>query len=314
MKKTIVVLVSFAVLLIFAYAGASYYIATQATVARRVAPNQNPGQLGLDYQKCIFLSRDKSVVLSGWFIPVNLEEEAVGSIIMTHGLDINRADPVVRNLDIAARFHEQGFNVLMFDLRGHGLSGSGKLSGGQFEQEDILGAYDFLVSQGYKPGNIGLWGVSLGAATSILAAAREPGIAAVVADGSFADLKDMLATEIPARAPVPAWLARALIPGAIVAAKLFYGIEIEKIAPEKAVAKINYPLFFIHCSEDPRVSPKFAHRLKAASPDSTLWEASCPGHSEAFSLHPIQYMSRVGYYFFVRFKLAAEQQKCSSCQ
>src|SRR5260221_14638242 len=53
------------------------------------------------------------------------------------------------------------------------------------ERWDVLGAYDYLLSKGFKPNRIGLVAESMGATTSLLAAALEPRIKAVWADSGY---------------------------------------------------------------------------------------------------------------------------------
>src|SRR5205807_3700523 len=77
------------------------------------------------------------------------------------------------------------------------------LSMGNLEQRDVLGAVDFLQTgrapfpELGRPRIIGGLGISLGAATLLLAAAREPAIRAVVSDSAFADAAPLLEREIP---------------------------------------------------------------------------------------------------------------------
>ncbi len=54
-----------------------------------------------------------------------------------------------------------GVDVFMFDFRGHGNSGPGRLSFGQFESRDVSGALNYLRSRGVS--EVGVIGWSLGA-------------------------------------------------------------------------------------------------------------------------------------------------------
>jgi alpha-beta hydrolase superfamily lysophospholipase len=88
-------------------------------------------------------------------------------------------------LGISSGFAHHGFAVLTFDLRGAGESAPAPESLGYFEQRDALGAFDFLKSGPLpyaelgRPRAIAVWGVSMGGATLLLAAAHEPAIQAV---------------------------------------------------------------------------------------------------------------------------------------
>jgi pimeloyl-ACP methyl ester carboxylesterase len=50
-------------------------------------------------------------------------------------------------IPLAARLHRSGFNVLMFDLRGHGESAPGRCAGGLNEDQDICGAVHYTIER-----------------------------------------------------------------------------------------------------------------------------------------------------------------------
>jgi fermentation-respiration switch protein FrsA (DUF1100 family) len=81
---------------------------------------------------------------------------------------------------------------------------------GSLEQRDVLGAVDFLRSGPLPYPELGRthaiagWGLSLGGATLIMAAAKEPAIEAIVSDCAFADILPRLEREIPQGGQLPA--------------------------------------------------------------------------------------------------------------
>jgi alpha/beta superfamily hydrolase len=58
-------------------------------------------------------------------------------------------------------------------LRGHGQSADAPFTFGIYERRDVEGAIDWLKSQGFESGKIGVLGVSMGAASVIGAAAGD---------------------------------------------------------------------------------------------------------------------------------------------
>src|SRR5262249_21741430 len=113
------------------------------------------------------------------------------TIIVVHGFPGNRSDSLV--LSVSAALVQHGFAVLALDLRGNGDSAPAPRSWGEFEQRDILGSVDFVQAAALpapllgRPRVIGGWGMSLGAATLLLAAAAESALRALVSDSAFAD-------------------------------------------------------------------------------------------------------------------------------
>src|SRR4029450_678129 len=88
---------------------------------------------------------------------------------------------------------------LLIDLRDHADSTfeDGRYAGGTEEYRDVLGAWDWLQSaKGVPADRIGLLGVSLGAATTLIATGHEPGVAATWEDSSYADLPSIVRDEL----------------------------------------------------------------------------------------------------------------------
>ena len=220
-------------------------------------------------------------------------------MIIVHGVDSTRADPEVGYLELADALSKRGFSSLMFDLRGHGESVGEQVSGGLFEQRDLLGAFDFLVQRGAPPNRIGVLGVSLGGAVALLAAAKEPRLQAVVADSTCADLSDLIVAEAEKRTGLPKWL----VPGMVQSAKLAYGIDIKQITPVEAIKQLPYPILLIHGSSDERIVPSHAQSLEAAftAPGTTLWIVPGAEHARTFKSSSSEYTKRVVQYFDEQF-------------
>ena len=168
-------LVSILVALVVLYGLISFLIARGVTSVDRDPQEDHPSNYGLVFEDVEFDSRDGEVSLSGWYLP---GDASAPHLIFVHGNgSVRSGDNAV---DIASRLVGRGYNSLLFDLRGRGASEGDTASGGFFERQDVLGAFDYLVAErGASPDRIGLVGFSLGAATSIMSAALEPGGAAV---------------------------------------------------------------------------------------------------------------------------------------
>lgn len=139
--------------------------------------NRGPADYGLASETVAFSSTD-GIALKAWWLPA--AGSARANIIIAHGIDHTRQVMLPR----AAFLVHAGYNVLALDLRGHGESAAQYSSPGYLEARDVLGAIQYVRSRGrHEP--IVLMGVSLGAATSLLAAAQSSEVAAVVADGAY---------------------------------------------------------------------------------------------------------------------------------
>ena len=291
-----------------AYAGVSLYAASQLVYAPQVPLKGTPADAGLAYKVITFPSRTDHLELRGWFIPGVAGQGKLSTqetIIVVHGIRANRTDPGMGLLDLSDALAKAGFAVLAFDMRGSGESSSAPTSLGYYEQRDVLGAVDFLKSGPMpypnlgRPKAIGGWGVSMGAATLLLAAAQEPSIQAVVSDSAYADVLPILEREIPARAHLP----HAFTPGILEAANVMYGIDFSAVRPEAVVARIApRPILFIHGANDTYVPPDNMTMLAQAAQQAPnahvqTWSVPNATHAQAFKVAGAAYVSRVVAFF-----------------
>ncbi|MGB7341429.1 MAG: alpha/beta fold hydrolase [Phototrophicaceae bacterium] len=145
------------------------------------------------FDEVSFSSRGDDATLAAWFIPAVTSSDNV--IIIVHGINGCRREPT--QLIPAGMLVNNGFNVLMIDLRNHGDSEitNGRLAAGNIEFRDVLGAIDYLNEQGYANDKIGLMGISLGAASATIAFAEEATLPALFLDSPFSSIEDMVEEE-----------------------------------------------------------------------------------------------------------------------
>ncbi len=278
-----------AILLLSAYAGVSYFIASGVSGAERGEFEDHPLDYGLEYEDVGFMSRKGDVWLEGWYLP---SDGCEATVVMVHGISSNRTSREATM--IASRLVDACFNVLLFDLRAHGTSEGERITGGIDEAEDVLGAYDYLQGRGIGPDKIGVLGRSMGAGATVLAAAEEPGLRAVVLDSTYAKVNDLISFEIGRKTPVPEWAAPIFIPGASVFANVLYGIDLSKLAPEKAIESVELPILVVHGDADTRIPLEHGLRVHRAAYDgSEMWIVPGAEHGEAFDRFRDEYVRRV---------------------
>jgi fermentation-respiration switch protein FrsA (DUF1100 family) len=139
-----------------------------------------------------------------------------------------------------------------------------------------------------------------------MAAAREPGIAAVVADSPFADVHDLLAQEVARKTPLPESLVGIFLPPARLFADVLYDVHLDDLKPERDVRELVYPVLIIHGEADERIPVEHGRRVFASSPPgSELWTVPGVEHGDAFIEQPDEYVQRVTFYLATRFASAA---------
>lgn len=287
MKKWLFIVLSLVLLLAVVFVGISVYLGFTMTRCERIPLADTPASFGLAYEDVSFPSAEDGLTLSGWLIPSTRSDRVV---IMVHGADDNRADSSIGMLDIAAGLVDGGWSVLMFDLRGHGESAGERFSAGYLEQRDIRGAVTFAESRGFT--GIALFGFSMGAVSSLLAAPEAPAIDAVVSDSAYADLADIMEPQFAERTSFPSFFLHPLL----VMVKLMFGVDFTAVKPVEAVPSIApRPVFFIHGDADEVVPVAHAGCLLEASenPEDIVWIVPGAEHVRSYYTVPEEYLARV---------------------
>jgi uncharacterized protein len=250
-----------------------------------------------DYEDVTLPSRDPGIDISAWYVPADAGP-AGPAVVMVHGKDSCKRDDQL--LLAAGMLHGDGIAVLLVDLRNHGDSTvvNGRYAGGTREYRDALGGWDWLVNeQGFAPNHVGLFGMSLGAATALIATGEEPQVAAVWEDSSYADLDVAVQAEL-ARNGYP-WFFRF---GGYVMAQLRSGDDLLSLSPIGAVAKLGgRPIFITHGSADTRLSVRYAFDLadavRANGGTVEPWILDGVEHTQAIVADTAEYERRLDAFF-----------------
>jgi fermentation-respiration switch protein FrsA (DUF1100 family) len=292
-----------------AYTTISVYTAIRVVYVPPEPVTRTPADFGLAFREVTFPSREDHLTIRGWFIPGVLPDGRLTTertLILVHGLHSNRASPLL--LGLSAALAQRGFAVLDIDLRGHGQSAPAPLSMGYFEQRDVLGAVDFLRSGSLpypelgRPRAIGGWGDSMGGATMLLAAAREPAIRAVVTDSAFAAIVPLLK-----ESNVPLLF----IPSVLGSIRVLYGADYYAVRPVDVVAKIApRPILFIQGAADTVVPPGNMLELATAAAQAhaariETWLVPHANHIESFQRMGDTYVKRVAEFFTTNTEIVA---------
>jgi dipeptidyl aminopeptidase/acylaminoacyl peptidase len=247
------------------------------------------------YREVTLESRGDGVRLAGWYVA---GKSSAPAVLLIHGWRQGRFDSNV--LTAAGMLHRNGFSVLLIDLRNHGRSEvtNGHAGFGVTEYRDVLGAWDWLVGEmGFPPERIGLYGVSMGAVTSLIAMASEPGIAAVFADSPFFDVLRELREQIRLKG-WPGFLAR----GSFRLGRLLFGDDLLSRNPREAfAAHAGRPMAIVHSTADRRV-PVAHHKAYADLAEKTgarasFWLVEGAGHVQSEFMHPEEYERRLVDFF-----------------
>jgi dipeptidyl aminopeptidase/acylaminoacyl peptidase len=235
-------------------------------------------------------------------------------IINVHGYGGSRYQPFIQNR--AQILVDLGYNVLSLDLSDNGgqTIEDGRISMGFDERYDVLGAYDYLISQGYAPEKIGLVGESMGAATSLMAAELQPSIKIIWADSPFRDAPEVLREQAGVLG-FPSFI----VSGSLVWAQVMSNDDIAQASPMTDAANLaenDQSVYLITCVEDQVVNPHHGHDLYAQFQelgiDVQFWELGCTDHATGILFAPEEYVARLGAFLGNHFGMALPEAEATA--
>lgn len=264
---------------------------TMTRPKRRFKAEHNPASRNLPYEEVRFPARGGDADIAAWFVPAAGSQRAV---VLVHGKDSNRSRFIEHSGPIAVELHRRAFNLLLIDLRGHGQSSPARLSFGIKEHRDILGAVDYLGTRGFQKGRIGVLGQSMGAASTLLATAAEPGIAAAVSDCAYSDILVVMERQFQRSTGLPSWF----IPSTRLFGWILEGVDLASARPVQAVPQIApRPLLLIHSGADALIPVGHAADLRLAAEGSRLWVIDGAAHVGGIKTAEAAYQKEVGDFF-----------------
>ncbi|MGG6431602.1 alpha/beta hydrolase [Anoxybacillus sp. D401a] len=266
----------------------SIYVGWNLTHKERKAVTETPTAYGMTYKDVTFASKHDGVKLKGWVIEPT--KQAKMTVIFSHGYGGNRYEPNVPFLPIAKELIDEGYRVIMFDFRASGESEGEMTTIGAKEKYDLLGVIDYAKQHYSEP--IVLYGVSMGAATSILAASMDEDVQAIIADSAFSDLEEYLRTYMPVWTNLPnvpfTYLIITLIP-------MITDLDPAESVPIKAIDAIApRPILFIHSKADPSIPYEESVKMYNKHPDVfELWLTDKAKHVKSFAMYKDEYIQRM---------------------
>lgn len=245
LKIAMLIFISFLGFLLFVSLWGFYFAVRPMKIVSAVTPKD----FGVTYETVSFRTKD-NVLIRGWFIP-NSSSNAK-TIILLHGYPADKGDILSSRI-----FLHQSYNLLFLDFRYLGESGGSYSTVGKNEVFDLLAAIDYLNTRGIF--EVGVWGLSMGGAVALMAAAKTTAIKAVVAESAYARL-DWVISEyyhIPLLRYPLAELTRFW-------AWLFLGYRVNEISPANEVEGLKIPILLIASKQDNVISFRHALLLQQA--------------------------------------------------
>jgi fermentation-respiration switch protein FrsA (DUF1100 family) len=254
----------------------------------KTANATNPQQqYGWSYEDITFRATD-GLPLKGWFIPAR---GSMSTVLICHGISSNKGN----FLASAPFLHDAGFNVFIFDQRGHGDSPGHTVSFGYYEARDVRGAVEYLRGRPDTKEILG-YGFSMGASSLLHAMPQLPMVRGVVVDSTFADMT-LLGRSQMAFLPVP--LRSAMLRAISLWTDAELGVPLSAISPRRRIDVISpRPLLIIHGTADRLIPARQAElNFESARQPKELWLVAGAGHLGPMSVQKGEYQRRVVRFF-----------------
>lgn len=179
-------------------------------------------------------------------------------------------------------------NALVVDQRTCGKSEGRVITFGIREHKDCIDWVNFAVKTFGEHTRIIITGISMGAATVTMAAAKTlpKNVIGVLADCGYSSAKDIIKCEIKKRHLSPT----VFYPFVKFGARLFGGFDIEEYSPFDAVQNCKLPIIFVHGEADDFVPCEMSVRLyNACVSKKTLFTVPGAAHGLSYIIDPEGY-------------------------
>ena len=199
------------------------------------------------------------------------------------------------DLGIAVALWRKGFNVITYSYRGMPSSDRAPITFGIKEVLELQAVIAFARKR-IPNARIGLLGYSMGAVVSMLGAAGEPGIQALVLDSPFSDLRKVLVENVRAASKLPG------TPFVSLAGLMLWlrtRCRLSDCRPIDVMSALEpRPLFFIHGGADAMTNVNHSRRLyDAYRGPREIWIVQGAPHTGAYFADRPLYVERVAGFF-----------------
>lgn len=184
-----------------------------------------------------------------------------------------------------------GYNVLAVDNTTSGESGGSCIGLSYLERRDALTWMNYLKER-FPDHTFGIYGESMGGATSIAASARCPvPLTFTISYCAYANIKKLMKDQFKAK-KIPSFLLM-FAPSFYAMANLLYGVKISDIDSVRDIKSVNNPVLLMHSKGDRLIDVSNVELLAAARPDATLKIYEASPHCRSWKYYPTEFENTV---------------------
>lgn len=192
----------------------------------------------------------------------------------------------------AYEFYNRGFNVLLPNLRGHGLSGGNYIGMGWNDRKDVIAWVEGIVKENPNA-QIALYGISMGAATVMMVSGEKlpENVKCIIEDCGYTSAWDEFAYQLKSIYGLPSFPMMNLVN---ILVKKRAGYDLKEASALEQVKKCVTPMMFIHGGKDTFVPFYMMDELYNAAPcEKEKMTVANAGHGESYKVAPMLYWQNV---------------------
>jgi len=243
------------------------------------------------YKREVSLDSRHGYTINGTYI--RCDGDSKNTIILLHDINLSRWS-VMKYADI---YLTKGFDVLIYDAKGHGESGGNGTTLGYYEKDDLDLMVDYISSRN-KYGIIGVHGEGLGGFTALLHAKSNKESKKVrfyVIDSSFNDIQGYLSLkankEFNFNSPM---LVKPLTFYTNIVNFYKSKFILSKLDVMEAIKDVYTPILFIHGKGDPDIPYSMTEALyKAKKENKQIYLSRSNKHAGSYSNNTEEYKKKI---------------------
>ena len=222
-----------------------------------------------------------------WYVPA--ETATNKTVIVVHGFTNDKEDMK----PYAWMFHELGYNVLMPDNMSHGDSEGQIIGYGWNDRLNVIKWAELLVEQN-SDSEITLFGVSMGAATVMMASGEESlpdQVVNIIEDCGYSSVWDELKYQAKDMYNLPAF---PILYEVSAISKIRAGFSYGQASSVNQLKNNTRPVLFIHGGDDTFVPTSMVYKnYQATQGEKELYIVKGAGHAKSFETDPQAYIKKI---------------------
>lgn len=241
-----------------------------------------------NFERLTLTSRD-GLKLSGYYLPASKPTDKL--VILTHGYLGN-----AKQMGLFGQHYHNDleYNIFMPDARGHGKSEGNYYGFGWPDRLDLIDWTQLLVEKLGTDIKVVYHGLSMGAATVLMASGEEElpsQVKAIIADSPYASVYQLFQYQMNRMFHLPAF---PLLDSTSVLTKIRAGYSFREASALKEVEKTSVPILYIHGESDTFVPTELTKDLyRHTSSDAELYLVPNANHGESIALDEDKYNMKI---------------------